>query len=476
MTVQNPILNTDAYKLTHWKEYPEGLQKLYSYAEPRKGGRFDHINFFGLQMIIHDHFLTPITTEMIDEAERIAELTFGTKDYFHRAVWEKVRNLGYWPIKIKSLPEGIIIPTGNVVFTIESTQPWFATTLNALETVLMHVWYPTTIATNDYYIKKSLINFYQKTGTINNLSWAVNDFGARGVTSLEAAERGGAAHLLHFRGSDNMPATLAIEQIYGKSGLAMSVWATEHSVATAYGSGLGEFSYISEQIRKSDENTTLSIVIDSYDSYNFIDYVVGSKEIKQLIIARPGRTVFRPDSGDPIQMPLSIIEHLDIIFGHTMNDKGYKLLNHNVGILQGDGMNRETIISFYQTITEQGWSADNVAVGSGGGLLQEGFTRDTERFAIKAAFGIDRNGQPFNIQKHPKTDITKASKAGLLKVVDHDGVLETVPSISDGHDSDDMLRVIYEDGRYYPETFDIIRKRAKLAIQKATDINLDSTS
>jgi nicotinamide phosphoribosyltransferase len=460
MTRQNLILNTDAYKMTHHLSYPTGLSKLYSYAEPRQGGRFDTVSFFGLQMLIHDHFLTPITTKMIDQAEKTAELTFGTTDYFNRPVWEKVRDLGYWPIKIKALPEGMEVPVGNALFTLESTESWFATTLNSLETVLMQVWYPITIATNSLYIKRDLIPFYQKTGHLDNLPWAVNDFGLRGVTSLQAGERGGAAHLLHFRGSDNMAATHAIEEIYGLAGRGMSVWATEHSVATSYGDGQGEFDYLNAQLDRSNPETTISIVIDSYDTYHLIDSIVNSPEIKAKIEARPGRLVFRPDSGDPIEMPFSIIEHLDAVFGHSLNEKGYKVLNANVGVLQGDGMKRETIQALYTRLTEAGWSADNLLVGSGGGLLQDGFNRDTQRFALKASYAEKADGTVHAIQKNPKTDTSKASKAGLLKVVNHNGEIETVTAQTDGEDADDLLRVVYDNGRYYPENFETIVDRA----------------
>ncbi|URZ88007.1 nicotinate phosphoribosyltransferase [Floricoccus penangensis] len=460
MTYQNPILNTDAYKLTHWKEYPEGLTKLYSYGEARKGGVFDQTIFFGLQMVIHDHFLEPITDEMIDEAEKVAELTFGTKEYFNRPVWEKVRDLGYWPVKITTIPEGTLVPTGTVLFTLESTEPWFATTLNALETMLMHVWYPTTIATNDFFIKKDLLPFFKNTGNIANLPWAVNDFGLRGVTSLQAGERGGAAHLVNFQGTDNMAADLAIERIYDYSGRGQSVWATEHSVATSYGPEQGEFEYLNAQLDRSDENTAISIVIDSYDTFAFIKDVVGSDEIKSKIIARPGRVVFRPDSGNPIDTPLQVIEELGKIFGYKENEKGYKVLNSNVGVIQGDGMKRESIKELYQKLTDLGWSADNIVVGSGGGLLQEGFTRDTERFALKASYGEREDGTGFNIQKKPKTDASKTSKAGKFKVILEEGSLKTV-SIDD--EGENILRTIYEDGSYYPDDFENIIRRAEAA-------------
>ena len=456
MIYQNPILNTDAYKFTHWKEYPSGLVKLYSYAEARKGGRFDQTLFFGLQMVIHDHLLIEITDSMIDEAEKVATMTFGTNSYFNRQVWERVRDLGYWPVKIKALPEGSLVDTGNVLFTLESTEDWFATTLNHLETILMHVWYPTTIATNDFYIKKGIRPFFEKTGSLENIPFAVNDFGLRGVTSLDAGERGGAAHLLNFRGSDNLAASLAVEKIYHEAGRAQSIWATEHSVATMYGQGQGEIDYLASQLERADDDSTLSIVIDSYDAHNFVKKVVGNPTIMEKIKKRIGRLVLRPDSGDPIETPLEIIDELDNIFGHSVNDKGYKILNDNIGIIQGDGMNRQTIIELYQKLTDQGWSADNLVVGSGGGLLQEGFTRDTERFAIKASYAEMIDGKTINIQKKPKTDSSKASKTGRFKVIKEDGSFKTIPQDQDG---EDLLRVIYEDGNYYPEDFSTLLER-----------------
>ena len=457
--MENLILNTDAYKLTHWQEYPKGLSKLYSYCESRTGGLFNEVVFFGLQMIIHDHFLSPVTTEMIEEAEAEAEMTFATKKYFNRQVWERVRDLGYFPVRIKALPEGLVVPTGTVLFTLESTESWFATTLNALETVLMHVWYPTTIATNELYIKAALTKFYEETGNLENLPFAVNDFGLRGATSREAAARGGAAHLLHFRGTDNMVANHAIKEIYDLAGRGLSVWATEHSVATSYGEGSGEIDYLKAQLDRSDENTTISIVIDSFETLNFIDHVVASSEISEKIKKRPGRVVFRPDSGNPIETPIAVLEHLDKIFGHSINEKGYRLLNFNVGVIQGDGMKRETIIELYQTIIELGWSADNLVTGSGGGLLQQGFDRDTQRFAIKASYAELEDGSELNVQK--KT-AGKVSKSGKFKVVkDEDGQILTV---SQTDLREDLLRTIYENGNYYPDRFEEIIKRTEEAL------------
>ncbi|AEJ30714.1 nicotinate phosphoribosyltransferase [Leuconostoc sp. C2] len=440
---ENLILATDAYKLTHHLQYPSNITKLYSYGEARVGGQFNTVSWFGMSMILHDYFHEPITNDMIDEAEKVSELTFGTKAYFNRSVWEKVRDLGYFPVKIKALPEGLEVPTGNALFTIESTAPWFATSLNALEVLLMHVWYPTTIATNSMYIKKRLAPLLKKSGSQSGLFLAVNDFGLRGATSLESGKRGGAAHLLHFQGSDNMAASQYFEAVYGVSGRALSVWATEHSVATAYGTGQGEFDYVNAQFDRAPDDAILSIVIDSYDALNFVKTVIGSPAIKARIINRAGRVVLRPDSGDPQTIDLEVLALLANIFGTKTNAQGYKVLQNNVGIIQGDGMKADTIIALYEALMSAGWSADNLVVGSGGGLLQEGFTRDTERFAIKAAYAENASGQKINIQKNPKTDASKASKAGLLKVIMRDGKIITVSNDELGQD---LLETVYDNG------------------------------
>lgn len=185
-------------------------------------------------------------------------------------------------------------------------------------------------------------------------------------------------------------------------------------------------------------------MIDSYDALNFVTHVIGSATIKQRIRSRQGRIVLRPDSGDPEIIDLQVLNLLADIFGTTLNDKGYRILNDNVGIIQGDGMKADTIVSLYEKIIAAGWSADNLIVGSGGGLLQEGFTRDTERFAIKAAYAETADGRHINIQKNPKTDMTKASKAGLLKVILDGNTIKTVAQDVAG---DDLLATVYEDGK-----------------------------
>lgn len=459
----NPILDTDAYKLVHPKAIKPGLTKQYVYGEPRVGGKYPFVCVAGLSMVIQDHFMTKITTEMIDEAESECISTFGTNKYFSRELWEKVRDLGYFPMRIMAAPEGLKVPINNVLFTMESTEEWFAPLLNSLETMLMHVWYPTTIATRCMYIKERLIPLVEKSGTMALLPYMVNDFGARGATDWMADYRGGLGHLMHFEGSDNLVASRAIGHYYGYKGRAKSVWATEHSCALAFGPGQGEFDYVNHQLDNANPELICSIVIDTYDSFNFLQNVIGSPEITQKIKDRPGRVVFRPDSGEPKYSIERCLEILAGIFGYGFNNKQYKVLNDNVGLLQGDGMNEDTIIELYQEIINNHWSSDNLVIGSGGGLLQVDANRDTSRWAIKPSYGII-NGEEINFQKIVATDKTKASKTGrlILHPTGKDAFMtfstvDQTPAMFNSYNN--ILEEVYNNGFVKPIMFEDILKR-----------------
>jgi nicotinamide phosphoribosyltransferase len=460
------ILDTDSYKRVHWKMLRKGLTKLYSYGEPRVGGLYPEISFFGIRMIIKDHFLQPVTNAMIDEAERRSILTFGSKNNFNRPVWEKVRDLGYLPIKIMAAPEGTRLREGTACFTLESTEEWFAGTVNALESLLMHTWYPTAIATRSMYIKDALKPYYEKTSMAPeaNILFAVNDFGLRGATCHEAAARGGAGFLVHFMGSDNEPAQTALFDYYGCEDRLKSVWATEHSVALSYGlTDLGERDYLIQQLVRSDKDAIISVVIDTRDSDNFVQNIVGDEEIRTLIKEKPGRVVFRPDSGDPLTNVLKYLDMLGGIFGYSVNKKGFKVLNDNVGLIQGDGMNEYTIPNLYKEVTKAGWSADNFVTGSGGGLLQVDVSRDTSRWAIKPSYN-EFGDEKLNVQKLPKTDMTKASKAGRMKLHPTGFGYTTITSAEQEPlmfaAYVDRFETVLENGRFYEESFTNILKRA----------------
>ena len=462
---KNIIIDTDAYKLTHHLQYPNNLTKLYSYGESRVGSKYPYVSFFGLQMIIADHFLQKVDNAMIEEAEEEAYLTFGTKDYFNRSVWEKVRDLGYLPITIRAVPEGSKVGINNALFTLESNEPWFAKTMNALEGTLMHTWYPTTISTRAMYIKEGITPAFNKSSDVSEyvLPVAVNDFGYRGATCHEAAARGGAAFLNHFIGSDNMPASRALKDYYGYKGRLASVWATEHSVATSFGLTFeNEMEYLRHQLDNSSPDKIISVVIDSKNPDNFIKDVAGSEEMTTKIKNRSGRVVFRPDTGKPLVNVCKYSDMLGAIFGFGINSKGYKVLNNNVGLIQGDGMDEHTIPELYNEYIKTGWAADNIITGSGGGLLQVDANRDTQRFAIKASYS-EKDGVPFNIQKDPSSDQTKKSKAGMLKL--HKIREEFMTLESSKEDPimfkayTDSMQTVFENGVLHSDSFENILER-----------------
>lgn len=462
---KNITIDTDAYKLTHWLQRPKDITKLYSYGEPRKGGFFKNICYMGLAIDVQEHLLTPVTKAMIEEGQEESFYTFGTPDYFNTEAWTKVMKLGYHPIKIMSIPEGSIIPEGNVCFTIESTEPWFANMLSHYEDLLMWSWYISDVCTRAYHIKKNITPYFEKTCDNPHaiLPYAVNDFGLRGAQGYEAAIRGGIAHLVHFEGSDNMPASRMIKDFYGYKGRAKSVWATEHSVATAFGPGRGEYEYVISQLSQHTDKTK-SLVIDSYDADNFMLNIVGSEEVKALVKAHTGRIVWRPDSNIPINNALRYSDILASHFGITVNRKGYKVINENTGLIQGDGMNEESIPQLYKDYTNSRWAAENLLTGSGGGLLVENLTRDRQRWAIKASYG-EKNGVPFDIRKTPKSDMTKMSKGGKLKAHKTNSGWITIESSKETESMfnayADSLKPLYNKGEYYPVKFEDIINNAK---------------
>lgn len=300
----------------------------------------------------------------------------------------------------------------------------------------MHVWSATTVGSASRYIKKNILDKWAAvTGTPELTVWQLHDFGFRGVSSWLTAIYAGMAHLITCNGTDTSDAVRGIQHYYDTKEIhGFSVWATEHSVATSYGPGKGEVEYVLAQLNAAPDGAIVSMVMDSYDTFNFARNVMGNPAVVEKVKARAGRTVVRPDSGDPVAVNLRVLDILSFVYGYTVNDKGYKVLNHNVGVLQGDGMDYLTIDNLFKAIVDAGWSSDNLVVGSGGGLLQK-WNRDTLRFAIKASYGTI-NGEPFDIYKDPATANkgadTKQSKRGLLKVSQIGNKFSTISSSSCG--------------------------------------------
>lgn len=477
------ILSTDSYKLTHWKFYPKNTQYIYSYFECRKGGMYEKTVFYGLQIYLN--ILSNLVKEFhknpkgyIQEAEDFCNLHFGNKEVFNKEGWRKLAQLGelhgqdYLPIKIKAVKEGSLVKEGNVLFTIENTNPDFYWLTNHLETLLMKVWSPITIATNSYYLKDLIKHHLKLSRQDENLAgFMMHDFGYRGVSSEETAGILGSAHLTSFKGSDTIAGIITGLNNYDFSSTKMqvlppdemlgySVPATEHSIATAFGQN--EKEYLLTCMNAYPEGI-ISVVIDSYNALGFTDMVCNDPEVREKVLSRKGKLVLRPDSGDPVQVTSTIVEKLWNAYGGTYTSTNHKQLIPQIGILQGDGIDFMTTSDILNTFRSKGYAAGNIVFGSGGGLLQK-FNRDTQRCAIKASCAII-DDKEVNLVKNPSTDQTKASKKGRLKLIK--GAFNEYSTISSFNmDSNlfngyvDELELVYSDGKIVrQQSFDEIRER-----------------
>jgi nicotinamide phosphoribosyltransferase len=236
--LDNVCLLTDSYKLTHWRQYPPGTQKVYSYLEARKGAKYPETVFFGLQYLLKRYFEGAVVTRAkIDEAESFARLHFQRTGLFNREGWEHIvaQHGGRLPVSIRAVPEGTAVPSGNVLLTIENTDPrcWWLT--NHLETLLVQLWYPATVAARGRFMKSVIRRFLDETGSAGEIDFKLHDFGFRGVSCPEQAAIGGAAHLVHFRGTDNLAGLLLLQRFYGEEMAGFSIPASEHSTITAWG-------------------------------------------------------------------------------------------------------------------------------------------------------------------------------------------------------------------------------------------------
>jgi len=451
---KNIILNTDSYKVSMFKQYPQGTTGVYSYIESR-GGRYDSTVFFGLQAFIKEYLLEPITQSDIDLAD---EILTAHGEPFNRAGWQYIldQHSGYLPVVIRAVPEGAVVPVRNVLATIENTDPkcfWLTTWL---ETALLRaIWYPTTVATQSYSIKQTIVDYLEKTGDPSTIDFKLHDFGARGVSSLESASIGGAAHLVNFMGTDTISGILFAREFYNAGIAGFSIPAAEHSTITSWGRDGEVNAYRNMLTQFAKPGAVVAIVSDSYDIYNAVDKLWG-EELRQQVVESGATVVIRPDSGDPEIVISNLIAMLGRKFGYTTNDKGFKVLN-NVRLIQGDGVNELAIQGILGRMLIEGWSADNIAFGMGGGLLQQ-VDRDTQRFAMKAS-AVEIDGKWIPIAKDPITDAGKKSKAGRVTLYqDRAGMFST--GVEDWQAS--VLETVFKDGKLVKEyTFEEVRANSR---------------
>lgn len=456
----NLLLDTDSYKASHWLQYPPGTTHVHSYIESR-GGRFDRTVFFGLQMWLKQYLSKPITQEMIDEAE-----AFWTAhgEPFNRAGWEYILHAhgGKLPVTIRAVDEGSVIPTHNVLLTIENTDPECFWLPSFLETALLRaVWYPTTVATVSWHAKQIIRNALVKSAdeVEQQLLFKLHDFGARGTSSQESAAIGGAAHLVNFMGSDTAMGVMAANKFYNETMSAFSIPAAEHSTITSWGRDREDAAYANMLKQFGKPGGLVAVVSDSYDVINATRNIWGTK-LKNMVVNSGATLVVRPDSGDPLVVPVDVVEILSEKFGFTVNSKGYKVLPNCVRVIQGDGITIESLPRILDNLLGRGFSADNMAFGMGGGLLQQ-VNRDTLKFAMKcSAVCIDNVWQ--DVFKDPVTDPGKRSKRGRLMLTRETGKYTTM-NLHTGFDWSNMLNEVWRDGHLITETsFAEIRNRSNL--------------
>lgn len=447
------ICRIDSYKFSHPFAYPAGIKAMSSYGEARLKGS-EIIVPFGMQILCKRYLTQSITMADVDAAEAFSIGHFGRK-LFDRAAWEKVVTVyhGKLPLVIRSVPEGTVMSGGQPIYTVTVFDEDLFWMSAGFETMIQRgIWYPTTIATMDYAIKQKIKYFYDISGAnLGLLPFSLHDFGGRGVTCAEQAEIGGAAHLVNFMGSDTVEGVLAANFYYKEAMAAFSVYATEHSIECSFGGDREDaIRYIDKQLSNAGPGNIVSIVLDGYDVYREAELLC--TVFRDRIIASKAKVVFRPDSGDMMEVIPRILKLQEMAFGTTITSTGHKQINH-VGIIQGDGVDHAAIVAVLKMITDMGYSADCVIFGSGGALLQK-VNRDSLKFAQKAS-AIYVDGTWIGIAKDPITDAGKKSKEGVLTLVRSKVTGELMPMRMDAglinDEFEDMMQLVYHTGTLYNE-------------------------
>ncbi|KAI8913558.1 nicotinate phosphoribosyltransferase family-domain-containing protein [Gorgonomyces haynaldii] len=453
-------LLTDSYKTTHYKLYPEA-QKMVAYGEFRGGYDKDiedtRIVFYGMRYIIDNYIAKQYTVQDVEEASKFFEThnSGGTqfpfpKDLFLKFVKE---HNGYFPVKIQALAEGSVVYPHVPVYQI-TAEGEYARLVTYLETLLTMVWYPSTVATLSRRCHQIIEQAYHRSvdeSGMWSLDSRLHDFGFRGCTSVEQAIIGGCAHLLNFSGTDTLPAAYYAQfRLNNGKPVGYSIPATEHSIMTSHENEKKALTQLLSEFGQG----VCACVMDSYDYTLALEKVLPS--VAKLKTDKGGFLVLRPDSGDPVSVVLEALLAAEKIFGADLNQKGFKVLR-GVGVIQGDGINIKTLADIAQAVEQNGFSAQNVAYGMGGGLLQK-VNRDTMQFATKLNFIVYADGTKRDVMKMPKTATSKRSLPGVLSVTRELGFPMVVPHEQSSHHEE--LKVVYDHGRVCQwDDFDTVRNR-----------------
>jgi len=484
----NPLLLTDGYKTGHHQQYPKGTTLVYSNFTPRSNKYApkgcDKVVSFGQQMVmmkIHEMFNNDFFNQPKDLVcgEMKRELSLYLNTDYDVSHFEALHDLGYLPIKVKSIEEGSLVPIKVPVLTIYNTIPEFYWVTNYLETILSNLlWKPMTSATIAHQYRKVLTKWVEKTDKERSwfIDWQGHDFSMRGMDSVDAVISSGLGHLTSFSGSDSLPTIYGARKYYNADGMICgSVNATEHSVMCA-GSKEDEIGTF-RRLLETYPVGILSVVSDTWDLFKVITEYL--PRLKEEILSRDGKLVIRPDSGDPVDIlcgtqifedmdhyndyeldresilsseEKGVIELLWDVFGGTINEQGYKVLDPHIGAIYGDSITIDRAEEICKRLESKGFASTNVVLGVGSFTYQYN-TRDTFGFAMKATY-VEINGEGREIFKDPITDDgTKKSATGLLHVTkSNENGYMLVDKVTWDNEANGELQTIYKDGEFFNQT------------------------
>jgi len=464
----NALLLTDGYKTGHHQQYPKGTEEVYSNWTPRSNKYApigcDKVLSFGQQFVIkwlHDYFQDTFfgkpKVQVCNEIKEELSLYLNTNyDVTH---FEKLHDLGYLPIRVKSLPEGVEVGMRIPMLTVVNTKKEFYWVTNFLETILSTMlWQPMTSATIALNYKRIFTRWALKTDQENLgfVDFQGHDFSMRGMGGFQSAQSSGMGHAAVFLGSDTLPVISGLRKYYDAQGFVVgSVNATEHSVMCAgtKDDEIGTF----KQLMETYPTGILSVVSDTWDLWKVLTEYL--PKLKKEVLNRDGKLVIRPDSGDPVDIicgenhnlggttpqEKGVVELLWDLFGGTTNEQGYKVLNQHIGAIYGDSITAERAEQICQRLYEKGFASTNVVLGIGSFTYQFN-TRDTFGFAMKAT-SVIVNGMRREIFKDPVTDDgVKKSAKGLVRVDKVDNEYVLVDQVTEEQEMGGELKVIYEDG------------------------------
>ena len=495
------LLLADGYKHVHAEQYPKGTELLVSYLTPRKSRlkTQDHMVFFGLQAFckhylidyFKENFFDLPLGDVIHEYTHVVDTMLGKGNYDLRKIIE-LHKLGYLPIEIWAVPEGTLVPMKVPCIEIHNTHKDFAWVTQWVESLMSaELWKICVHAGVGLSYRQIVDKYYDM--TVDDAvphHKAISDFGFRGMSCREEAQKASAAWLLSFSGTATVPAIPFLERYYNcdcsKELVGTNAISTEHSVmAAAFAVDGDERTGVKRLLTEVYPHASFSMVSDTYDYWNMVDVIIPS--LKQEILNHDGKLLIRPDSGDIIEISVKTIQHLWDTFGGHVNSKGYKVLDPHIGCVYGDGVTQLRAEMIYRKLAELGFAASNIVFGAGSfsfNCIQEqqedgsytfgGYTRDTFCVAVKATAGVI-NGKYIPIFKDPKTDKVdgqnfKKSQKGFCHVFrGEDGELTCKDEFKtfqhEGgtlgvHPNIDAMRLVYSNGTMNtPQTLHEIRYR-----------------